>query len=1675
MGKLIRSEALMKKYRRQWENMTNPHEKDLIEGLRRTGLSSNNESFKKREQAYKTLTGYHMWQAQTYEEILHENIKNAIRNYAGETILAHIEAGIKVVLRRPYTVGSYYRSSYRTHIAGKYEAQIWECMAFTFESLLFEGGLTDKIRPIGYRDSLTSAVDIAVAIDNKDEKMLAYVEDAIYGENQHATLSHTLINGIMASNDQACYEMLGKLLLAAKGQEGIRQSILEACDMGTVDAHLYFMELVLANDLCRFSASVRAFMTWTGLHYKEPKQKLTEKHLNIAITQLKEGANHDESLTSQDVVVLYMTLWAKGMKEIEDASESALLLINSDEKYKRLVGWYFITHMKRRDLAHKVALQYLHVRDEEELTWVISALSEVYYHYKYGHRNISDYKDLFDEKSIDEQFDALLAVLVYVGKKKIKFENTVFDGHILALDTEKINKLLIIIALLYKKNAHKEQIKNHLSLLSSDVRGGYYLKLLNITDESDREQLFEGLSDKAQYVREDVAETLKRLALTDDEMIKVAKKFTSTSSYFRQALMTVVSKQEDFPTKTAIDYLLNQKNKNLLLAGAELLERHEHLQEAYQIEIDKILALETLATDVRISFERVLLKKDQTVVFGKENGWGLYDVNASAFDFEHALAKRPKIDVIPDKGLLKKRLKDHLMPDLRSLKAAIARINQVYAENLDFEYETKNYNGGRETIVLGAYSYGNIRRMSTGEGIDSYPLADKFKDAMGIYASNRKELVKAIIYMETIKRVSYYGEHASVLQPWIKNIFTGYALEEDKARHEELFNGKRLAVGVIDMFRAMNHTLKDEPIFDFLMQLYVSLVEKIPVDNLKDNIIKNSNPNNPYYGYGSNHKREGICDCYGCYRSPLEIDLLNNLRAELPLKDDGNFGVYFHEMWYQFNAIGRRKVLGLNEIGMFRAHALGHISDDVIYHYLLDSNDHGRVGSLTRSTTTRNGYHYGRNNQELLETYPKIKPILEATIDRIVDVEVNRGELETPLTQIASFIDRFDGGIKHFIKLLVALGEIDFDRGYGWSHTKKGTLSRLIKACLPVVTDTADDLARDIKANKIPEKRLIQAAIYAPQWAKLIEEAAGISGLVSGVWFFHAHANEMFSAQKETEVAYYSAVTPEQFCDGVFDKVWFLSVYETLGEKRFKVLHQNAKYISGSTIHRRAQLYSDAVLGKMDVDALKTEISAKRNQEKLRAFALIPAADKTALLSRYTYIQQFAKESRKFGAQRRASEKKAVEIALQNLAISGDFSDVFRMMWVLEGEKMKELEPLMTKQTVGEYDVWLVIDEFGRPEVKVSKGEKLLKAVPKALAKDELVLELKEAVVELKDQYRRGRLSLEVAMNEQTTFDGLEILGLMNHPILAPLVNKLVFKCLDKNVFGLPCVTETGIALRGIDGRCTAVDTKIRMAHPHDFITAGVWQEWMAELFKHQVVQPFKQVFREYYGLNPDEQMSLTESRRYEGHQVQASKAVALLKNCGWTVDYEVGLQRVYHKENLVVRLFALADWFSPADIEPPTLETVSFSKRDSWETVPLDKVDPILFSEVMRDLDLVVSVAHAGGVDPEASHSTVEMRGAMTKELAMLLGMDNVKLGKAHAEIEGSLGKYTVHLGSGVTHVLGRGAIYIVPVHSQMRGRIFLPFVDEDPKTAEILSKIILLAEDGKIKDPSILQAIKG
>jgi hypothetical protein len=101
-------------------------------------------------------------------------------------------------------------------------------------------------------------------------------------------------------------------------------------------------------------------------------------------------------------------------------------------------------------------------------------------------------------------------------------------------------------------------------------------------------------------------------------------------------------------------------------------------------------------------------------------------------------------------------------------------------------------------------------------------------------------------------------------------------------------------------------------------------------------------------------------------------------------------------------------------------------------------------------------------------------------------------------------------------------------------------------------------------------------------------------------------------------------------------------------------------------------------------------------------------------------------------------------------------------------------------------------------------------------------------------------------------------------------------------------------------------------------------------------------------------------------------------------------------------------------------------------------------------------------------------MRAALLQETCALRGLANVRIQGSHALIEGHLSQSDVHLGGAVVHRQPGGHLCIVPMHAQHRGRLFLPFADDEPHTAEVLSKVLLLARDREIQDPTILEQIR-
>ena len=698
--------------------------------------------------------------------------------------------------------------------------------------------------------------------------------------------------------------------------------------------------------------------------------------------------------------------------------------------------------------------------------------------------------------------------------------------------------------------------------------------------------------------------------------------------------------------------------------------------------------------------------------------------------------------------------------------------------------------------------------------------------------------------------------------------------------------------------------------------------------------------------------------------------------------------------------------------------------------------------------------------------------VYEAIAPTVVDAELKRGDSPTPYSEGVGGLCRIYGA-DYFVSILTSLGKDTLDRtayyGYGIGKDRRGSLSYLLSVCIPSNEDTVETLTAALEGKKIPKKRLIEAALFSPEWIPLVGEYLGIPSFASVCYYFMAHMNEKFDDKKRAVIARYTPLSEDELNLGAFDLAWFKSAYESIGEEDFDLIYDAAKYIADGAKHARARKYADAALGRFTVEDTERTIADKRNKDLLMAYALIPLEGEDDLLRRYLYMQKFRKESRQFGSQRMTSEGKAVEMALKNLASCAGYADSMRLTLRMETKVIDDSRALLDPMDVEGVTLHLILDEIGKAEITVKKEGKELKSIPAKLKKHETVLALTELKKTLTEQYRRARKMLEEAMEDRTAFTLAELSALSEHPVVYPMLKNLVLT--DGAVSGF--LAADGLV--SADGAKVSLspDTEVRIAHPYDLYEQGVWRDFQKYLYDHRITQPYRQVFRELY-IKTAEEADQLHSLRYAGNQIQPAKTVATLKSRRWVADVEDGLQKVYYKENIVAQIFAMADWFTPADIEAPTLEWVCFSDRRTGKDLGISDIPPVIFSEVMRDVDLAVSIAHAGGVDPETSHSTMEVRAAILSFVLPLFKLDNVRIEGRHAFITGKLADYSVHLGSGVVHQQGGAMIPVLPVHSQHRGRIFLPFADEDPKTAEIIAKVLLFAEDAKIKDPMILEGIR-
>lgn len=453
-------------------------------------------------------------------------------------------------------------------------------------------------------------------------------------------------------------------------------------------------------------------------------------------------------------------------------------------------------------------------------------------------------------------------------------------------------------------------------------------------------------------------------------------------------------------------------------------------------------------------------------------------------------------------------------------------------------------------------------------------------------------------------------------------------------------------------------------------------------------------------------------------------------------------------------------------------------------------------------------------------------------------------------------------------------------------------------------------------------------------------------------------------------------------------------------------------------------------------------------------------------------------------------------------------------------------------ETLGDYRAELIVTGSDAALNWFDEKGKQLKSVPAKVKSDhkEALKELQQSLKDIQSMLPAQRDRIDALFLAQKTWsidDWRE--RYHDHPLVGTIAQRLIWL-----VDGAPALFVSGeptdVAGKPIEhGKTAEVALWHPVGRPIDEIVA-----WRRRLETLQITQPFKQAHREVYLLTDAERNTNTYSNRYAAHVIRQHQFNALC-----------GARRWKNKLRLCVD-----DYFPPATRELPlwglraefwieglgddfgvdtndsgvylrlTTDQVRFYREGAStnmahaggggygsnavgpgtdhinEPLPLDQIPPLVFSEIMRDVDLFVGVASIGN-DPTwqdggpegrfrdywQGYSFGELSGTATTRKEVLERLvprlkiaSRCSFSERFLVVRGDKRTYKIHLGSGNILMEPNDQYLCIVPDAKARASqddMYLPF-EGDNVLSIIISKALLLAEDTKIKDPTITRQIE-
>ena len=483
--------------------------------------------------------------------------------------------------------------------------------------------------PMKYMDDI-----IAARINAGDSNVISAIQDAFLSENNTTVVTVDIVRAVVKSDNTALHELLGKFLVAARLQEGIRQVICENADCGTPEAFLIILDVIQRENLLRFAAVKRAVATWTGVCDTENLDRISAKVLEDIVLSVRNREQALEFIRSEDAVHIVIGLWSLGFYEIQDATREMQGILERDNRVQILAMSYFNISLEDSAFRRRVtaAVMERHHEDMEIVAAFIPSYLDNVSNYVSQITVSGEDKGVYPTMPVHYLFESeqrarlhysiLQGIYEKMTKRKMAFRPLVFPWYGVDLKKGALLEKMSLIAYAL----HDQTMIDWLCVRLSDIEGDYYggrkrcllLLLHEPRTKIQRDALISYVADKETGTRQAAAGLVEKLTLTDEDYEILESFLKYKKEDLRSQVIALIEKQKQVGLESSIARLLQSDNEEMRLAGLDMLQKNK-----FPSLIASLKDLQNVSDREQILIDE-LMGKGNTEEILNTRGYGLY-------------------------------------------------------------------------------------------------------------------------------------------------------------------------------------------------------------------------------------------------------------------------------------------------------------------------------------------------------------------------------------------------------------------------------------------------------------------------------------------------------------------------------------------------------------------------------------------------------------------------------------------------------------------------------------------------------------------------------------------------------------------------------------------------------------------------------------------------------------------------------------------------------------------------------------------------------------------------------------------------------------------------------------------------------------------------------------------